>query len=133
VRARRRSWAHPLLVLYVAPQEGERGPSRSGFVVGRRVGNAVVRNRVKRRLREAVRARYAALAPGVDLVWIARPPIAAADFPAITAEVDYLLRRARVWREMGHGPVGPGVERSAGRAAPGRPPTGHADSAALTT
>jgi ribonuclease P protein component len=133
VRARRRSWAHPLLVLYAAPQDGEGGPARSGFVVGRRVGNAVGRNRVKRRLREAVRARQPALVSGMDLVWIARPPIAAADYAAIGAAVGQLLRRARILREKSPGQVGPGTKRPGERAPRGRPPAGHADSAALTT
>ncbi|HWP28147.1 MAG TPA: ribonuclease P protein component, partial [Chloroflexota bacterium] len=52
VRAQRRSWAHPLLVLYAA-ENGLR-MSRIGVIVGRQVGKAVVRNRVKRRIREAV-------------------------------------------------------------------------------
>jgi len=133
VRAGRRSWTHPLLVLYAAAQEGAAGPTRSGFVVGRRVGNAVARNRVKRRLREAVRAQAPALAPGMDLVWIARPAIVAADFAAILAAVAQLLRRARLLRELDPGQVGPGTKRSAERARRERPPTGHADSAALTT
>jgi ribonuclease P protein component len=98
VRARRRSWAHPLLVLYVAPQEGERGPSRSGFVVGRRVGNAVVRNRVKRRLREAIRRRLWKTQPGWDMILIARPEAADAEYAALADEVHELLRRARLLR-----------------------------------
>lgn len=133
MRARRRSWAHPLLVLYAAPREGEPGPPRSGFVVGRRVGNAVVRNRVKRRLREAVRARSPALVPGVDLVWSARPPIAVADFAAIAAAVEELLRRARLLRDRRPGQVGPATERAAERGARRRPPAGPADAAAMTT
>ena len=97
VRARRRSWAHPLLVLYVA--ENELDVTRVGFIVGRRIGKAVTRNRVKRRLREAVRLRYPALTPGLDLVLIARPPVATADYAAISLAVDDLVRRARVRRD----------------------------------
>ena len=96
VRAGRRSWAHPLLVLYAA--ENGTGTSRVGIVTGRRIGKAVTRNRVKRRVREAVRARYPALSEGVDLVWIARPPSATADYGAIDAAVEQLLRRARLMR-----------------------------------
>jgi ribonuclease P protein component len=94
VRARRRSWAHPLLVLYV--DDSPVGVSRAGFIVGRRVGKAVVRNRVKRRLREAMRARYAALVRPVDLVWVARPGSGAADFWTLDAAVEQLLRAARL-------------------------------------
>lgn len=94
VRAGRRSWGHPLLVLYTAPNEGL--PTRVGISVGKRVGNAVVRNRVKRRVREVVRLRHAELAPGHDLVFIARAPSAVAGWPALRDAAEDLLRRARV-------------------------------------
>jgi ribonuclease P protein component len=94
VRAVRRSWGHPLLVLYVAPNDGQ--ATRLGISVGKRVGKAVVRNQVKRRVREAVRHRYAALRPGHDLVFIARAPAATAEWPALRDATEDLLRRARV-------------------------------------
>jgi ribonuclease P protein component len=94
VRAQRRSWGHPLLVLYVAPNDVQ--TTRLGISVGRRVGNAVVRNRVKRRVREAVRHRHAELAPGHDLVFIARAPAATAEWPALRDAAEDLLRRARL-------------------------------------
>jgi ribonuclease P protein component len=94
VRAARRAWAGPLLVLYAAPGEGP--ATRVGISVGRRVGNAVVRNRVRRRVREAVRLRYGELRPDRDLVFIARPASAEADWPALRSATEELLRRARV-------------------------------------
>ena len=94
VRAARRSWAHPLLVLYAAPNVGE--PTRVGISAGKRVGGAVVRNRVRRRIREAVRLRHPELRAGHDLVFIARPPSAEADWPAVRGAAEELLRRARV-------------------------------------
>jgi ribonuclease P protein component len=97
VRARRRSWAHPLLVLYAAENGTEE--SRVGIVAGRWVGNAVTRNRVKRRVRETIRERYAQIAPGYDLVWVVRPELAAADHDTLVATVEQLLRRARLLRE----------------------------------
>ncbi len=101
VRAGKRSWGHPLLVLYAAPNDGQ--PTRVGISVGKRVGNAVVRNRVKRRVREAVRLRHADLAPGHDLVFIARAPAAEADWPAVRGATEDLLRRARILpRERPH-------------------------------
>ncbi len=97
VRARRRSWAHPLLVLYAAENGTE--VTRVGIVAGRWVGNAVTRNRVKRRVREAIRERYDQLVSGYDLVWVARPGLAAADQATLVAAVEQLLRRARLLRE----------------------------------
>src|SRR5829696_2395957 len=94
VRAMRRSWGHPLLVLYAAPNDGQ--VTRLGISVGRRVGKAVVRNQVKRRVREAVRHRYPDVLPGHDLVFIARAPAATADWPALRDAADDLLRRAKL-------------------------------------
>jgi len=90
----RRSWGHPLLVLYVAPNDGQ--ATRLGISVGKRVGKAVVRNQVKRRVREAVRHRYVDLLPGHDIVFIARAPAATAAWPELRDAADGLLRRARV-------------------------------------
>lgn len=90
--------------------------SRCGYAVGKRVGGAVVRNRVKRRLREITRLAIKAqqLAPGYDLVWSARPGAAQATYQQLAAEVQHLLRRARLWREGDQPPV----EMLAGRGAP---------------
>jgi len=72
--------------------------SRCGFSVGKRIGNAVARNRVRRRLREAVRLQWETVAPGWDIVVAAREPLNAADFAEITATVRVLLSRSTVLR-----------------------------------
>jgi ribonuclease P protein component len=94
VRGAGRAWSHPLLVLLVAPGPDPAALSRVGVSAARRVGNAVIRNRAKRRVREAVRARYPDLPDGWDLVWILRPGAASASFAALAAAVELLLRRA---------------------------------------
>jgi ribonuclease P protein component len=66
----RRSVADPLLVVYALPND--QGSSRLGLSVSRKVGNAVVRNRWKRMLREAFRTSRAELPGGVDLIVIPR-------------------------------------------------------------
>jgi ribonuclease P protein component len=84
-----RGWPHPLVVLYAAPNE--LGQTRIGITVSSRVGNAVVRNRVRRRLREALRARLDRLAAGNDLLMIARPASARASWPELNAALDSVL------------------------------------------
>lgn len=69
---------------------------RVGLVTSRRVGGAVVRNRVRRRLREIVRRNQHALASGTWLVVIARPPAATADSAALEAEWLRLAKRAQI-------------------------------------
>jgi ribonuclease P protein component len=87
-----RGWPHRLLVAYVAPNDGT--ATRLGITVSGRVGNAVVRNRVRRRLKEALRARWHRLTPGVDVLVIARPPSAAAAWVDLCAALDNVLVRA---------------------------------------
>jgi ribonuclease P protein component len=70
--------------------------ARVGFTVGKRVGGAVIRNRVRRRLREVARRRISALAPDWDLVIVARPAAAGATSEALARDLDALLARAKV-------------------------------------
>lgn len=62
-------------------------PTRVGFVVGRRFGSHVVRNRVKRRLRAAVRACWNAIPQGYDMVLVARDAAATMPFEALCQQV----------------------------------------------
>ena len=90
VHRRGRSVANGLLVMRVLANGLNR--SRFCFVTGKRVGNAVVRNRVKRRLREVVR--NSAAAPGWDTVLIARKGAGDADFKQLERAVYNLMRRS---------------------------------------
>lgn len=71
-------------------------PTRVGFSVSKRVGNAVTRNRVRRRLREAVRHVLTDLPPGWDMILVARSAAAATDYATLNAAVRELLARARL-------------------------------------
>ncbi len=57
--------------------------SRLGFTVSTKLGHAVVRNRIRRRLREIYRAEEAELKPGYDLVIVARSAAVEADFSTL--------------------------------------------------
>jgi ribonuclease P protein component len=96
IRREGRAVLHPLLVLSISPND--RPYSRFGFAVGRRLGTAAVRNRLKRRLREAVRLRIARheVAAGWDIVVIARSPLREATFRDIDDALGVLLRRAEL-------------------------------------
>jgi len=94
VRKAGRSWAHPLLAL--SAKENGLAYSRFAFVASKHVGSAVARNRAKRRMREVVRLRQADIAPGWDLLLIARKPIAAASYQEIEHAIVQLLRQAKL-------------------------------------
>lgn len=85
-----RSFAHPLVVLRLIPNQLPY--SRFGFAVSKAVGKAVVRNLVRRRLREGLRT--LPVEPGWDIVVIARPKAAPADFNVLQRAAAGLLARA---------------------------------------
>jgi ribonuclease P protein component len=96
VKKEGRSWSHFLLVLCALPNGLDY--SRFGFSVSKRVGKAVDRNRVKRLLREATGARLGLVVPGHDLVFIARRPVAGAEYREVDLAVEHLLTLAGLLR-----------------------------------
>ena len=91
------SWVNSLLVMKALPNGT--GLSRYGFSVSKRVGKAVVRNRVKRRLREILR--LASLEPGWDIIIIVRPRAADTDYARLEKSVTGLLSRAQLLKAAG--------------------------------
>lgn len=86
----------PGFVLLVKPRADERAQVRIGYTVTRKTGNAVVRNRIKRRFRELARA----LLPehgiaGADHVLIGRTEALTRDFAAMKADLERALMRVR--------------------------------------
>jgi ribonuclease P protein component len=70
------------------------GPPRVGFTATKKIGNAVVRNRVKRRLRELARLRLEPLArPGHDYVLIGRAPTFTRRFSDLDIDLTSALKR----------------------------------------
>lgn len=99
-----RRWQHPLLVLYVIGQpQDSLSVSRFAFVAGRRVGQATVRNRAKRRLREIVRRHLDTIESGHDCLLVARPALVAADSAELERVVLALLTRAGLRRDNDRG------------------------------
>ena len=86
-----RSWSNSLVVLRALPND--LGWTRCGFAVGKRLGKAVVRNRVKRLLREGFGSMP--IKDGWDMVFIARPAAVEADYHTLTRAIEELLSRAR--------------------------------------
>ena len=85
-----RRWANRLLVLRAIPNDLDK--SRFGFVVGKRVGHAVIRNKLKRRLREI--ARVQPVRSGWDSILIARRETSTADYYQLKQALEVLLHRA---------------------------------------
>ncbi len=99
IRRHGRSYGNELLVMCILANQLPY--SRFGFSISSRIGGAVLRNLVKRRLREANRLRLALMEPGWDIVFIAKYPIGRASFQQIDAACARLLRRAHLLRNDG--------------------------------
>jgi len=87
-----KSWASGPVVMKILPNG--LSISRFGLSVSKRVGNAVTRNRTKRRLREILRR--ARLVPGWDIVIIARPSITTVAYDNLQRTIDNLLYKAEL-------------------------------------
>jgi ribonuclease P protein component len=99
----RRKWVTPGLVLQTlarAPADDAPDAIRIGFTATRKIGNAVTRNRARRRLRAAaasVMARHAA--PGFDYVLIARAETPKRPYAALIDDLETALRRSGTWHD----------------------------------
>jgi ribonuclease P protein component len=98
VRRLGKSYAHPLVVLIVMPNETDN--LRCGIAASRLIGNAVKRNRAKRQIRAALHPLLVNIQPGWDMIIIARQPIVGATTSQIHAAIAGLLRRTRLLQEV---------------------------------
>jgi len=94
VRRFGKSFAHPLVVLIVSPNETDQ--VRMGIVASRSVGGAVKRNRARRQIRAAIQPIIPQVLPGWDGILIARQPMTTASFTQIQNAVRNLFQRARI-------------------------------------
>ena len=92
VRRSGKSYAHPLVVLYVQKSEGS--DVRVGLSASVSIGNAVRRNRAKRLMREAMSRLIPLILPGVELLLIARAALPDADLFQTQDALQALLGRA---------------------------------------
>lgn len=84
-------------VCYVVRREGQ--GRKLGLAVSRKVGGAVVRNRVKRYLREIYRVRRSRLAKDINIVVVARPSSAALSYSECEDAIDRLFRKGDALHE----------------------------------
>jgi len=114
--ASRRKWVAPGLILQAYKRKAEEPPGeavRLGLTASRKVGGAVVRNRARRRLREAARLVLpAAAAPGFDLVLIARSGTLTRPFSALLEDLRRGLARVGAARADGPMPARDGPDQT---------------------
>ena len=96
VREQGRCWSDPRVVLCAHPNGLAR--VRVGYAVSKRIGKAVRRNRIKRLMRESVRAYSDLVSPGWDIVIIARQRVSVSDYWEVQGSIGHLLGQAGVFR-----------------------------------
>jgi ribonuclease P protein component len=92
VRREGQAWSHRLLVLIACRNEMD--VTRVGVAAGKKLGGAVVRNRVKRLMREAVRRHAPRMAPGWDVLLIARAAMTPVKLHDVAGALELLLQQA---------------------------------------
>ena len=92
-----KSCVTPPLVVYARPNRGAR--NRLGVTVSAKLGHAVVRNRVRRRLREIYRLAQPELKQGYDLVLVARSRAVDAPYAALEQAFRRCCGRLALWRD----------------------------------
>ncbi|MGE5675762.1 MAG: ribonuclease P protein component [Mycobacterium leprae] len=98
-----RSVANRAAVLYVLPQR-QTSVSRIGFAAGKKLGKAVVRNRVKRRIRAVVHGIWPRVRPGLLLIVVARQSVKDMGFSPLQTAIEDLFKRAGVIQSEGSKP-----------------------------
>jgi ribonuclease P protein component len=96
IRGGRRVGRGTVVVHLLLEEPAQATSARAGFVVSKAVGNAVVRNKVRRRLRHLVRPLLADLPDGSTLVVRALPKAATAGFPELSGDLEAALAAARL-------------------------------------
>lgn len=91
-----RSTANREFVVYLLSRKGS-GPIRFGMSISKRVGNAVVRNRIKRTVKEICRHWTVDMLSDVDVVIIVRKPVATMNFKQIKSSLRHVFLRARLF------------------------------------
>lgn len=107
VAAANRKWVAPGLILQVRRQPSPESesddaarlePVRVGFTASRKVGNAVKRNRARRRLRAVAAEVLTKAEPGTDFVLIARAATVDRDYHALVGDLVAGLKRLKLYR-----------------------------------
>ena len=85
------------IVLYVVSSKTKN--IKVGLAVTKKVGHAVVRNRIRRRLREIIKAKISTLKQSYNIIVVARDNISSASFETLTNEFSKLLKKANLINE----------------------------------
>ncbi|HHY70119.1 MAG TPA: ribonuclease P protein component [Thermoanaerobacterales bacterium] len=92
-----RRWTSPFFTMYI--KKNNLGYSRLGVSVSKKVGKSVVRNKIKRRIKEIIRTNYGFIKNGWDIVFSVRPLSVDLEYTNMEKEVKNLLKRGRIYSD----------------------------------
>jgi len=98
VYRKKRSMANRLLIIYILENKYEY--NRVGFTVSKKVGKSVIRNRVKRLLRESYRLNEEKILQGYDIIFIARNTASKASYREIENAMMHLFKKMKLVRKL---------------------------------
>ncbi len=98
VYRKKRSMANRLLIIYILENKYEY--NRVGFTVSKKVGKSVIRNRVKRLLRESYRLNEEKILQGYDIIFIARNTASKASYKEIENAMMHLFRKMKLVKKL---------------------------------
>ena len=98
VYQKKRSMANKLLIIYIL--KNKYGYNRVGFTVSKKVGKSVIRNRVKRLLRESYRLNEEKILQGYDIIFIARNTASKASYKKIENAMMHLFRKMKLVKKL---------------------------------
>lgn len=97
VYSRGKSVADKFLVVYCYPNK--ENSIKFGYSISKKIGGAVVRNRLRRLLKEICRKQQVLLVDGVDIIIIARKPVVDREYSQVQASLMNLFRKAKLLKE----------------------------------
>lgn len=91
--------ANRQFVIYSLPKEGQ-DSFRVGVSVSKKMGNAVVRNRLRRLIKEVIRLRADEIKPNVDFIVICRLPAVELEFGAFQSSLYHCMKKAKLFSSI---------------------------------